>query len=187
MITQDNWGKYLEQAGNWIRREYPHFNRTDLDLSFEDYTKKLNIELVDDISIKGHSVDALVEDSLSTIQVNRTRVDSLSEKERVALLIHEITEGYGIASFLYQGYVVRPEHEYAEYVETRYRQENNLPRCELELKQETFELMDKMNEFYKKFHISGVYMGTVLYFTLLKDPTLPVDESLKSKVMDELN
>jgi len=190
MTTQEHWNQYLSRARDWTNQRFPHFaHQISSDYPLDAYVNELSVEVVDGLSIKGHEIDAMLDGlSLDVVKIHRGRISSKPEGEKVALLVHEITEGYGIEIGLYRGWgfsVIRPEHDYAEFVETHFRQENNLSRCPLELSPEDFALMEKMDEFYRKFPEWRRYIGSVLYYILYESPETPVDERLRERVLEK--
>lgn len=190
MTAQEIWKEYLMQANEWMNQRFPHFSHQILpDYSLDIYVKGLRVEFVDRLSIEGHEIDSMLDgSSLDLLKVNPRTTFPKSEKERTAIAVHEITEGYGIRSHLYHGYgfnIIRIEHDYAEFVEMYYRREQGLSRCPLELDEQDFKLMRKIDEFYRRFPIGRRYIGTILYVALLENPNLPVDENLKARVLEK--
>lgn len=184
MTTQEHWKGYLSRATDWTNQRFPHFTRQiSPDYPLDTYVNGLRIEFVD-----GQEADAIFKpcSHLDVLRISTARIFPKPEGEKIALLVHEITEGYGIESFIYSGWgfdVIRPEHDYTEFVETHYRRENGLARCPLELSPEDFKLMGKMDEFYRKFPEWRRYIGSVLYDILRASPETPIDEKLRTRVL----
>lgn len=190
MTTQEHWKRILTQANRWVNGNFPQFSHQLFPYySLDVYVEGLQVEFIDGLSIDGREIDAMLDgSSLDVLKVNPGATLPKSEGERTAIAVHEITEGYGVRSHLYFPYgfnAVRVEHYYAEFIEAHYRRTNNLPRCPLELNPNDFELMGKMDEFYRKFPVGRSYIGTMLYVTLIKNPDSSVDENLRSKVLEK--
>lgn len=191
MNTTGTWTSALEEAKRWTNERFPHYARfISPAYSLEQYVSFIKIQLTDHLHTRdGIEVEAEMSgDSVDLLCINTKLCSSMSEQERIALVLHEIVEGYGLGSCLYHGMgfnIRRPEHDYAEFVEAHYRRDVGLSPCIYALAHDESVLMQRMDEFYKKFPLWRRYLGNALYSLLRKFPVCAIDESLRDEVCRE--
>lgn len=187
MVTDADISSHLKVSGEWVKVNFPHYAKfQNSTWTLELFIESLRLEVTDNVTVYETEVDACYDPECYTLKVNRGRMDSKAEQEIIAILIHELVEAYGVDSCLYSGFfggnVIRPEHDYAEFVETQYRQQQGLSACEFALDAKTYARMERMNAFYKNFPIKRRYIGDKVDALLRKDVDSPIDEAFKERV-----
>lgn len=180
----------LAQA-RWISETFPHFAEWNPHFSIFDSAERLEW-VFGAPSVHGKEIDAETDIDTGMITVHR-RVLKRHEKEVSAILLHELSEAHGIQSRLFHGYgfgIIRPEHEYAEFIEDRYRKVHGMPSCLLALTPEQDVLMRRLNKFLRVDFLRGdaffqgrKYLGCAAHSVLLFSPH---DVDLDQKVTEEL-
>ena len=188
MTALNDLERYMTVARDWANTHFPHFTRQiSPSYTLDDFLDGIQIVLEPLLAVRGEEIDAVTElDSSRTIKINLGRILLKDEPEKIALLLHEMIEGYGYGSCLHRAmFGFRPEHEYAEFVEHHYRLERGLPRCPLALTETEFGIMQKVDAFYRAFPIKRRYLGDTLYQIIKKDPQIIVNEQLRDEILEK--
>ncbi len=188
-MKADTLREELMESARWIDSNYPHYaSRLHPDEPLIEHSSRLELELVPELEAYNKQVDAMYA-GLRTgrLLLNSSTFFNKSEGERKAILVHEIIESYGIDTLIFYAYgmgIVRPEHDYAEFVEADFRKSHGLPECEEALLDRKTKIMQGIDEFFRKFPEGRKYVGTVLNMFLL-DKNHAIDETFRDMVWRE--
>ncbi|MBI4150069.1 hypothetical protein HY488_01560 [Candidatus Woesearchaeota archaeon] len=186
-MTVVAWNDHLQEARLWVDQRFPHYaHQISPESTLDDFLATLCVVPFEQLIVQGKEVDAVYRDRESVIQVHAGRLGTLPYDERTAILIHEAVEGYGIDTRLFSGYGFGqggPWHNYAEFVETHFREERKLPVCRFALDQQIWERIEKMDQFFRQFPIWELYLGDTLDKLLREETDVRLDDQFKERVL----
>jgi len=178
----------FREAWKWVDTEFRHFARINPGRRLNQFLTAARVELIECLTLRDgeRTIAQYSEESQDVFRFDRELIGQKTPQERVAISIHEITEGFGIDLRLFSGWgfdIIRPEHDYAEYVETFYREQFGLPPCELALDEPTWARMEKMDRFFRRYREHRVpYLGDKIDTVLRNEPGISIDDSLRDRI-----